>query len=464
MSAVDFRGYAISGATPAALEVYERALATFQSWRSGAQSKLAPALHDAPAFVMAHVMQAYLHLSSRDPALVQAAKPVLVKATALPANSRERLHLAAIAAVLADDYEGAKAILDNLLQEFQRDVLALQVAHALDYVTGDVARLGERLPGVLPAWSGDLPGYHAVLAMHAFGLGECGQYERAGELAHQALSLDAFDARAHHVLAHVFEMTGRAEAGLDWMYRNIPYWAVDTVVATHCWWHVALFHLAEGDVERALSLYDRRVRSGRSRAISDMIDATSLLWRIDLQGGDTGNRWSELASAWAPHIADGFCSFSDLHAMMAFVGGRRWKLAGRLERTLAWRQSQRTRHGYTTRQVGLPVGRALIAFGRGDYSGAIGLLGSVPALAQRIGGSHAQRDVLHLTLLRAVENVRRPASRPGIVADVASRLPSIRAAGQRQQDLPRSQDALRRGGWVSALPAAAGLLGVALKP
>jgi tetratricopeptide (TPR) repeat protein len=425
MSAIDFRGYRVSGAMPAALEVFERALATFQSWRSGVEAKLAPALHDAPAFVMAHVLQAYLHLSSRDPALVRVAKPVLAQAAALPANSRERLHLAAIAAVLADDYEGAKAILDNLLQEFPRDVLALQVAHALDYVTGDVARLGDRLSKVLPAWSGDLPGYHAVLAMHAFGLVECGQYERAGALAHQALALDPFDARAHHVLAHVFEMTGRAEAGLDWMYRHVPYWAVDTVVATHCWWHVALFHLAEGDVERALSLYDRHVRSGRSRAISDMIDATSLLWRIDLQGADTGNRWSELASAWAPHIGDGFCTFSDLHAMMAFVGGRRWKLARHLERTLAWRQSQRTRHGHTTRQIGLPAGRALIAFGRGDYGAAIVFLNSLPAFAQRIGGSHAQRDVLHLTLLRAVEHIRRtdallPARASMLASDIAA--------------------------------------------
>jgi tetratricopeptide (TPR) repeat protein len=421
MSAIDLRGYRVSGATPTALEVFERALATFQSWRSGAESKLSPALRDAPAFVMAHVLRAYLHLSSRDPALVRLAEPVLAKAAALPANLRERLHLAAIAAVLADDYEGAKAILDHLLQEFPRDVLALQVAHALDYVTGDVARIGGRLPRVLPAWSGELPGYHAVLAMHAFGLEECGQYERAGEVAHQALALDPFDARAHHVLAHVFERTERAEAGLDWMYRHVPYWAVETVVATHCWWHVALFHLAEGDVDRALSLYDRRVRSGGSRAISDLIDATSLLWRIDLQGGDTGNRWSELASAWAPHIGDGFCSFSDLHAMMAFVGGHRWKLARHLERTLARGQSQRTRHGDTTRQIGLPVGRALIAFGRGDYGTAIELLSSLPALVQRIGGSHAQRDVLHLTLRRAIEYLRRPVSRPRIVGGLAAR-------------------------------------------
>jgi hypothetical protein len=52
-----------------------------------------------------------------------------------------------------------------------------------------------------------------------------------------------------------------------------------------------------------------------------------------------------------------------------------------------------------------------MAFGRGDYNLAITLLASLPGLAHRLGGSHAQRDVLHLTLQQAVERIRRPARR-----------------------------------------------------
>ena len=416
MSRLDLRGCEISGATPAALDAFERALAAFQSWRKGAEAHVAPALQEAPAFVMAHVLQAYLCICSRDPAQVRAARPVLARAVRLPANARERLHLAAIAAALADDYERAKVLLGEVLQDEPRDVLALQVAHALDYVTGDVARMGDRVARVLPAWSGDLPGYHAVLAMHAFGLEEWGDYERAEEFAHQALAREPLDARAHHVLAHVFEMTGRADDGVRWMDQHVGCWATGTVVATHCWWHLALYHLAQGDTDRALSVYDGRIRAGHPPAIADMIDAAALLWRIELHGGTTAGRWDELARAWAPHIADGFCTFNDLHAMIAFVGARDWTLARRLERELAQRQSQRTRHAETTRRVGLPACRALIAFGRGEYFDAIGLLASLPALAHRIGGSHAQRDVLHLTLLQAVEHIRRPARRLRIAA------------------------------------------------
>jgi tetratricopeptide (TPR) repeat protein len=406
MSALDFRDCAISGATPAALDAFEEALASFQSWRSGTEEQLSTALRAAPAFVMARVLEAHLLVSSRDPARVRAARPVLAEAAALPANPRERLHLAAIAAVLSDDYDRAKALLGELLRAHPRDVLALQAAHALDYVTGDGARMADRVSAVLPAWSPDLPGYHAVLAMHAFGLVESGHYPHADRVARKALDLDPFDARARHVLAHVFEMTERADAGLDWMYRNVEYWSVDTVVATHCWWHAALFHLSEGEVDAALSLYDLRVRAGRSPAVADIIDAASLLWRIELSGGHTASRWRELADAWAPHIGDRFCSFNDLHAMIAFVGAREWDRAQRLEHELEQCCLQGSRYGETTRQVGLAACRGVLAFGRGDYHRAIDLLSRLPELAHRIGGSQAQRDVLHFTLSRATARVR----------------------------------------------------------
>jgi len=185
-------------------------------------------------------------------------------------------------------------------------------------------------------------------------------------------------------------------------------WSVDTVVATHCWWHLALFNLARGEPDQALALYDRHIRADHSNAVADLIDAAALLWRIELERGQGGSRWAELAAAWAPHIDDGYRSFSDLHAMLAFVGARDWSSARRLEHALMVAQSQRTRHGATTRLLGLPACRALIAYGQCNNRLATTLLASLPALAHRLGGSHAQRDVLHVTLLRAIGRIRRP--------------------------------------------------------
>ena len=407
MNAVDRRGCAVSGAEPAALEAFERALDAYQGWREGVEAPLALALQDAPAFVMAHVLRAYLLVCSRDPRRVALARPTLARAAALPANQRERLHLAALAALLErDDFDGARAILGRLLQLEPRDALALQAAHSLDYVSGDARCLSERVAAVLPAWWRGVPGYHAVLAMHAFGLEENGRYYEAEASARAALALDPLDARAHHVMAHVFEMTDRPQAGDDWLSGHVDGWASDTVVATHCWWHRGLFQLALGRRERALDIYDQHVRAGRSEAVADLIDASALLWRIDLAGCDVAARWNELADAWAPRIDDAFCSFNDLHAMLAFVGARDWRRADDLVRSLRAAYSAQSRHGTTTRLLGLAACRALAAFGRGDDMLAITLLASLPGHAHRLGGSHAQRDILQLTMQRAVERLR----------------------------------------------------------
>ncbi|MBP8305734.1 MAG: tetratricopeptide repeat protein [Burkholderiaceae bacterium] len=408
----DHRGCPVSGADHSAVDAFERALAAFVSWRGGAQADLALALDAAPGFTMAHALKAYLQVCSRDPESIASARPVLTHAASLPSKPRERLHLAAIAAAIDGDFEAAKSRLGECVNEHPRDLLALHVVQVFDHFTGDVERMRQRPAQVLPAWSQDLPGYSSLLTMQAFGLVEAGEFERAEDMAGHALTLDATDPRTHHVMAHVFEMTGRPDAGLRWMMDRIVRPGIEEHFTIHCWWHLALFHLARGEVDDALGLYGRRVRPIRTTDVADLIDATSLLWRIDLCGGRAGTRWGELAAAWAPHIDDRFCSFNDLHAALAFVGAQDWSAALRLERSLISAQSLPTRHGLTTRQVGLPACRALIAFGQGDDTLATTLLASLPGVARRLGGSHAQRDVLYLTLMRAIERLRRPARRP----------------------------------------------------
>jgi tetratricopeptide (TPR) repeat protein len=414
----DARGCPLSGATEPALQAYEAALATFQNWRCGAEPLLDAALHEAPQFVMAHVLRAWLLLCSRDPRRVRSAVPVVAGLCGLPANDCERGHIAALHAVLADDFERAKSVLGELLRQQPRDVLALQVAHAFDYLSGDLPRLQDRVAAVLPAWSPRLPGYGTVLAMHAFGLEEGGDYVGATQAAQAALHINPLDARAYHVMAHVHEMSARPAAGLQWMHERAAGWALDTTVATHCHWHLALYHLALGHPDRALAAHDQHIRGSGSCEVSDVIDASALLWRVELAGADAGPRWAGLSTAWSAHIDDAFCSFNDIHAMLAFVGARDWPHAQRLEDRLLRSAAQTTRHGQTTRLLGLDACRALMAYGRGDHDGVVRLLSRLPASAHRLGGSHAQRDVLQLTLQRSVEwagglRRSRPALRTG---------------------------------------------------
>jgi hypothetical protein len=430
----DVRGCPTTGANAAALDAYEQALAAFLSWRDGAEAAVDLALRHAPHFVMAHALKAYLRVCSRDAARVASAGPLLAQGTGLPATEHERRHLGAIGAVLADDFVGAKAHLAACLQSHPRDVLALHAVHNFDHATGDVAALLERPARVLPAWSPELPGYTAMRSMLAFGWVEAGEHARGEEAALAVLAADPLHPRAHHVMAHVFEMNGQPEAGLAWMHERIARHGAGAQFSVHAWWHVALFHVARGEWAPALRLNDERVRGGRtsvSAEVADLIDAASLLWRIDVGGGPVGRRWAELSRAWAPHAEGGFCSFNDVHAMLAFVGARDGANARRLEcalqRTLEGASTRPTRYGLTTRQVGAPACRALAAYGRGDHAQASTLLASLPALAHRLGGSHAQRDVLYLTWLSAIEHVRHPVRRP-MRSLFSLRLPTAAAA------------------------------------
>ena len=276
----------------------------------------------------------------------------------------------------------------------------------MDYYLGNAQALRDRSGQVLARSSPDLPGYHAVLSMHAFGLQECGEYAAAETAALRALEIEPRDLRAQHTLLHVYEMLGKPAEGLRWAGRHAPQWDGKAAPGHHLWWHAALLMAALDRPHGALAVYDLRLQND---SIAALIDASALLWRLQLERHDVGGRFAPLARRWAAHAEDAHCAFNDLHAMMAFAGAGRWDLAQRL---LAAQQRLLVRPGGANRDmtqlVGYPASRALAAFARGEYRAAEALLRSLPPVTHRIGGSHAQRDVLQLT--RAAAAARRSPS------------------------------------------------------
>src|SRR3712207_8882548 len=59
-------------------------------------------------------------------------------------------------------------------------------------------------------------GYGSMLAFHAFGLEEAGEYARAEDESRHAAELEPLGFFPHHTVTHVMEMTGRPEDGLGW--------------------------------------------------------------------------------------------------------------------------------------------------------------------------------------------------------------------------------------------------------
>lgn len=405
MTTTDLRNNPISPVSDDAAAAFEDALAQFQTYSHDPVATIEGALAEHPDFMMGHLLRVCLMLTAMEKGLEnEIAASLAAAAKAEPrATDRERMHLAAARAWHAGDLEGASQTYLDIAAAYPRDIMALQVGHLCDFYMGNAGLLRDRIAAVLPAWSRDMPGYHAVLGMHAFGLEENADYRRAEDAGREAVELNRRDAWAIHAVAHVMEMEGRHDAGIEWMTSRTEDWATDNFFSVHNWWHLALYYLDLGDADAALRLYDERIRENRSTVVLDMVDASAMLWRLKLLDVDVGARWDEIADAWAPLVEDGFYAFNDVHAMMALVGAGRDKdaadLAARLDQVGAAHDG-RANDGMT-RDVGAPVAKALLAFGRGRYGDAASLLRSIRYRAHRFGGSNAQRDLVGWTLVEA---------------------------------------------------------------
>jgi hypothetical protein len=379
----------------------DQALHSLLLQRGDARSLARDAVAKAPQSAAAQLVEAVLLACSRDRRDFEAAGWAYGRLCRLPMSERERTHAAALAAAIDGDLARACGVYDRILDDEPADVLALWAAHILDYYLGNPERLRSRSSRVLQHWSPRSQGYHAVLSMHAFALQECGDYDAAEEMALRALELEPRDLRAQHALLHVHEMQGSAADGIRWAARHAAQWDGNH----HLWWHVALFMLALDRPHAALAIHDLRLRQD---TLAELIDAAALLWRLRLARFDVGARFAPLAEQWAAHAEDANCAFNDLHAMMAFAGAERWDLAQRLlaaqERRLAGPAGANRE---MTRLVGYPACRALALFSQGDFRGAEALLRSLPPVAHRVGGSHAQRDVLALTRAAALRYSRK---------------------------------------------------------
>jgi tetratricopeptide (TPR) repeat protein len=342
------------------------------------------------------VLEASLLLCSRDKRDFEAAGWVHAELASLQKSALQERHATAIRIAIDGDYAAACRVYDTILLDHPADELALGVGHFFDYLVGNPAGLRARATRALAAWRPDSPTYPAALSLYAFALQECGDYSEAEEVARRALEREPSDLRAHHAVAHVMEMQGRFEDGVRWMGGRSAHWTGAGAASVHLWWHLALYHVELGQPENALAVLDHRMQG---EGLSELIDASALLWRLHLHGVDCRSRFAPLAARWAPHAGDAHCAFNDLHATMAFVGAERWDC---VERLLAAQQrrlecSAGVTNDEMTRLVGLPACRALAAFGRKDFAVADRLLRGLPPVAHRIGGSHAQRDILQLT-------------------------------------------------------------------
>ena len=174
--------------------------------------------------------------------------------------------------------------------------------------------------------------------------------------------------------------------------------------------------LVEGDWDGACRVYDQVLVDEPRDAF-----AVQTAHLLDFYRGDALNLRNRISRV-LPHWSAGVPHYSYILGMHAFgleecnqypqaeATGRKalelqprdgWavhavvhvlEMQGRVDEGIDWLES---------REVGWPLGRGFQAFARGRYPEAIDPIEPVRDTAHRFGGSHAQRDLLTLTLIEA---------------------------------------------------------------
>jgi tetratricopeptide (TPR) repeat protein len=371
---------------------------------------------------LARIYRAYLSLYAMTADGVAEAEALVKPLESAPLAPREAHHLAAARAWADGDWRAAARALERALLASPRDLLALKVAQDLYFFLGNQPELRDVAARVLPAWPPRDPAWGHVQGIWAFGLEENGDYRGAESAARNSLARNPKEVWAVHALAHVFEMEGRARPGASFLSSSAPDWE-DSFFAVHNWWHLGLYLLELGRPDDALALYHERIRADRSTEWLDIVDAAALLWRLSLYGKDAAAPAAALAADICDDVVDAsLYLFNDWHAVMAFG------LAGDHARTrralTANRHLARPASQQAAERAGCRLLEGFAAFSAGQPEVAVDLLIDIRPEARAVGGSHAQRDVIDLTLIAAAARSGQAGLVRALVTERTARKPS----------------------------------------
>ena len=409
-SLTDSRGVPVSYPHQDAIDGLERAIEISLAFRGDAIAEIDQVLETHPDFVMGWLFKAGWLTQAMEtriyPDMVHAVEEAEERLGS--ANDREKGHYAAAHAWINGDFFGAVQKWEAVLNQYPLDLFALELIHYTDVLLGDVVGQRDCVARVFNIWDESIPGYEFVLGFYAFGLEENNDYFRAEEMARRALSIRPDNPYAVHAVSHVMEMSGRQSGGIRFMQDQLEHWGTSNF-ANHLWWHTALYHLDLEQHDKAFEIFDKHLDSRSNDGNKyEELDASALLWRLNLVGEDAGDRWVHLANKWEPAAQDTLYAFNDVHAMMTFVSDDRVEAQNKLlsanERYL---ENASDANAAMSREIGVPFCLAMQDFKSERYSDCVDRLLPLRYMTHRLGGSFAQRDVIGWTLLEAALRAKR---------------------------------------------------------
>uniref|UniRef100_A0A665WB01 Tetratricopeptide repeat protein 38 n=1 Tax=Echeneis naucrates TaxID=173247 RepID=A0A665WB01_ECHNA len=389
-------GLQLSTSSNEACKLYDALITQYVKWRNdetlgGFEGCISAMQAADPNFVMGHVISTGLELGATTSStrlneqLAFAVKRTVELANSQDITPRERLHVKAMELFSHGNFPKACEVWEDILVDHPTDLLALKFAHDGYFYMGAQIPMRDSVARVLPHWKPHMPLSSYLKGLYSFGLLETRFYDKAEKVAMEGLALTPDDAWSVHSIAHVYEMKAEVDKGLKFMQGREKDW--------------------QGQYEAALQIYDSQVfrRVKVTGSMLDTVDASSMLYRLEMEGVCVKDRWREMLQVTQPHTDDHVTLFNDLHFLMVSLGNKGNGTSQRLLeglQELAKEPGDNQQHQMAA-TLGVPMCKAMIEYDQGNYSRAVDLLYPLRYDMVGIGGSDAQRDVFNQLLIHA---------------------------------------------------------------
>jgi hypothetical protein len=402
----DLAGYPVSVADEDTHLAWNEIVEAVLAHDATAADRIYKTLVADPNFALAHAVNGLMILALARSDLVPAAATCLDKARQAKLNraitSREDMFLQALEQWLLEAPRKSAIVLERILADYPLDALAIKLAHTLRFMLGDQAQMLSVLQRVAPAFGQYHPFAGFINGCLAFALEERGLYSDAEYTGRLAVSLSPRDVWGRHAVAHVLEMSGRADEGMTWLADDRQ-WIHANNFKFHLTWHHALFKMELGELAEVTELYDQRMVAECTDDYRDIASCASLLARLEYAGVDVGRRWEGLADQAERRAEDGRLVFADIHYILALLGADRVESAEAIARTLV---DDSSAHASDERRIAARGGGiaacGLLAFYDGDYAEAAKLFSVASSTLIEIGGSNAQRDLFEQVYIESL--------------------------------------------------------------
>jgi len=386
----------VSTSSGPALKSYDHGVDALVSWKESATGLFRRAIELDPELAIAHaglaVCLVHDDLAAEAMAACEAARAAAIAAKVTP---RERVYVEAIGLFVTGQWVACEQLIGAHLKTYPRDLVIAWRLYEMFFWEGrpqDMLELTTTLMEYYPADS-------YMLGLHAFAVEENGRRGEAARLAEAALARNAEDPWAVHALAHALFESGSFKAGATRLPPAILACTGMNWFSHHLRWHEALMHFARGDYGSARELSHRYMEHHPSAYTNDLHDSTSMLWRFDLVGQDTGDRWKPFAAIARERVKGMNMPFTEPHLALALAATKDKAAAQvQLDRLKIQAQGDESK---LFGEVVIPLIEGLHAFADGDYPLVVAKIEPIRSRIIGIGGSFAQRDVFTDTLFEA---------------------------------------------------------------